>query len=94
MQVQLLARNTTFSYVYYGCRYSYRCNQKAGIAADYCSVLYLEVILRMRGMYAVNTGTAGTINFVQGSAAGTSRLKFNTVAQRIAPNTLIFRKMV
>ena len=34
----------------------------------------------MRGMYAVNTATAGTINFVQGSPAGTSRLKFNTVA--------------
>lgn len=53
--------------------------QKAGIAADIAAPIY-RGDLRMRGMYAVNTGTAGTINFVQGSASGTSRLKFNTVA--------------
>ena len=53
--------------------------QKAGIAADIAAPIY-RGDLRMRGMYAVNTATAGTINFVQGSASGTSRLKFNTVA--------------
>ena len=67
--------------------------QKAGIAADIAAPIY-RGDLRMRGMYAVNTATAGTINFVQGSASGTSRLKFNTVAQLIALNILIFRKMV
>ena len=34
----------------------------------------------MRCMYAVNTASAGTINFTQGSASGASQLKFNTVA--------------
>ena len=53
--------------------------QKAGIAADIAAPIY-RGDLRMRGMYAVNTAAAGTINFVQGSASGTSRLKFNTVA--------------
>jgi len=53
--------------------------QKAGIAADIAAPIF-RGDLRMRGMYAVNTGTAGTINFTQGSASGTSRLKFNTVA--------------
>jgi len=54
-------------------------DQKAGIAADIAAPIY-RGDLRMRGMYAVNTATAGTINFTQGSASGTSRLKFNTVA--------------
>ena len=54
-------------------------NISAGTGADIAAPIY-RGDLRMRGMYAVNTGTAGTINFVQGSASGTSRLKFNTVA--------------
>jgi len=53
--------------------------QKAGIAADIAAPIY-RGDLRMRGMYAVNTASAGTIDFTQGSASGTSRLKFNTVA--------------
>jgi len=36
--------------------------------------------LRLRGLYAVNTGTAGTITFRQGSSSGSVRMKFNTVA--------------
>ena len=36
--------------------------------------------LRLRGIYAVNTGTAGTITFKEGSASGTVNMKFNTVA--------------
>ena len=54
-------------------------NISAGTGADIAAPIY-RGDLRMRGMYAVNTATAGTINFVQGSASGTSRLKFNTVA--------------
>ena len=54
-------------------------NISAGTGADIAAPIY-RGDLRMRGMYAVNTGTAGTINFTQGSASGTSRLKFNTVA--------------
>lgn len=54
-------------------------NISAGTGADIAAPIY-RGDLRMRGMYAVNTATAGTINFVQGSALGTSRLKFNTVA--------------
>ena len=53
-------------------------NISAGTGADIAAPIY-RGDLRMRGMYAVNTGTAGTVNFVQGSPAGTSRLKFNTV---------------
>jgi hypothetical protein len=54
-------------------------DQSAGTTSD-CAGLIFGGDLRMRGMYVVNTGTAGTVNFVQGSPAGTSRLKFNTVA--------------
>lgn len=54
-------------------------NQKAGISASIAAPIF-RGDLRMRGMYAVNTGTAGTINFTQGSASGASQLKFNTVA--------------
>ena len=54
-------------------------NQSAGTSASIAAPIF-RGDLRMRGMYAVNTGTAGTINFTQGSASGTSRLKFNTVA--------------
>ena len=53
-------------------------NQSAGTSSSIAGLIF-GGDLRMRGMYAVNTGTAGTVNFVQGSPAGTSRLKFNTV---------------
>ena len=53
-------------------------NQSAGTSSSIAGVIF-GGDLRMRGMYAVNTATAGTVNFVQGSPAGTSRLKFNTV---------------
>ena len=36
--------------------------------------------LRLRNFYVVNTGTAGTISFNEGSATGTNIMKFNTVA--------------
>jgi len=36
--------------------------------------------LRLRGLYAVNTATAGTITFRETSATGTVRMQFNTVA--------------
>jgi VCBS repeat-containing protein len=36
--------------------------------------------MRLRGLYAVNTGTAGTITFREGSGTGTVRMQFNTVA--------------
>ena len=36
--------------------------------------------LRLRNFYVVNTGSAGTISFNEGSATGTNRMKFNTVA--------------
>ena len=36
--------------------------------------------LRLRGLYAVNTGTAGTNTFREGSGTGTVRMQFNTVA--------------
>jgi hypothetical protein len=54
-------------------------NQKAGISASIAAPIF-RGDLRMRGMYAVNTASAGTINFTQGSASGASQLKFNTVA--------------
>lgn len=54
-------------------------NISAGTGADIAAPIF-RGDLRMRGMYAVNTGTAGTINFTQGSASGASQLKFNTVA--------------
>jgi hypothetical protein len=36
--------------------------------------------LRLRGLYAVNTGTAGTITFRQTSATGAIKMQFNTVS--------------
>ena len=36
--------------------------------------------MRLRGLYAVNTGTAGTITFREGSSTGSVRMQFNTVA--------------
>ena len=36
--------------------------------------------LRLRNFYVVNTGSAGTISFNEGSATGTNIMKFNTVA--------------
>jgi hypothetical protein len=54
-------------------------NQSAGTSSSIAGIIF-GGDLRMRGMYVVNTGTAGTVNFTQGSASGTSRLKFNTVA--------------
>lgn len=35
---------------------------------------------RLRGLYVVNTGTAGTISFRQTSSSGTVRMQYNTVA--------------
>lgn len=54
-------------------------DQKAGISASIAAPIF-RGDLRIRGMYAVNTASAGTINFTQGSASGASQLKFNTVA--------------
>ena len=36
--------------------------------------------MRLKGMYAVNTGTAGTISFREASDAGELRMQFNTCA--------------
>jgi len=36
--------------------------------------------LRLRGMYVVNTGSAGTITFRQTSATGAIKMQFNTVS--------------
>jgi hypothetical protein len=36
--------------------------------------------MRLRGLYAVNTATAGTITFREGSSTGSIRMQFNTVA--------------
>ena len=36
--------------------------------------------MRLRGLYAVNTATAGTITFREGSSTGNIRMQFNTVA--------------
>jgi hypothetical protein len=36
--------------------------------------------MRLKGLYAVNTGTAGTITFREGSGTGTVKMQFNTVA--------------
>ena len=36
--------------------------------------------MRLNGLYAVNTGTAGTITFREGSGTGTVKMQFNTVA--------------
>ena len=36
--------------------------------------------MRLRGIYAVNTGTAGTTTFRQTSSSGAVKMKFNTVA--------------
>ena len=36
--------------------------------------------MRLRGLYVVNTGTAGTITFREGSSTGSVRMQFNTVA--------------
>ena len=36
--------------------------------------------LRLRGLQVVNTGSAGTISLNEGSATGSNRMKFNTIA--------------
>jgi VCBS repeat-containing protein len=36
--------------------------------------------MRLRGLYVVNTATAGTITFREGSSTGSIRMQFNTVA--------------
>lgn len=54
-------------------------NVSAGSGASIASPIF-RGRLRLRGLYAVNTGTAGTITFREGSGTGTVRMQFNTVA--------------
>ena len=54
-------------------------NVSAGSGASIAAPIF-QGRLRLRGLYAVNTGTAGTITFREGSGTGTIRMQFNTVA--------------
>jgi hypothetical protein len=54
-------------------------NVSAGSGASIAAPIF-KGRLRLRGLYAVNTGTAGTITFREGSGTGTIRMQFNTVA--------------
>lgn len=54
-------------------------NVSAGSGASIASPIF-RGRLRLRGLYVVNTGTAGTITFREGSGTGTVRMQFNTVA--------------
>lgn len=52
-------------------------NVTAGSGSSIAAVIFRGP-LRLRGMYVVNSGTAGTITFRQGSATGTIRMQYNT----------------
>ena len=54
-------------------------NVSAGSGASIAAPIF-KGRLRLRGLYAVNTGTAGTITFREGSGTGAIRMQFNTVA--------------
>ncbi len=54
-------------------------NVSAGSGTSIASPMF-RGRMRLNGMYAVNTGTAGTITFREGSGTGTVRMQFNTVA--------------
>jgi VCBS repeat-containing protein len=54
-------------------------NVSAGSGASIAAPIF-RGRMRLRGLYAVNTGTAGTITFKEGSGTGTVRMQFNTVA--------------
>ena len=53
-------------------------NVSAGSGTSIAAPMFLGR-MRLRGMYAVNTGTAGTITFRNTSATGDIRMQFNTV---------------
>lgn len=52
-------------------------NVSAGSGTSIAAVIFRGP-LRLRGMYVVNSGTAGTITFRQGSATGAIRMQYNT----------------
>ncbi len=54
-------------------------NVSAGSGTSVAAPMY-QGRMRLRGIYAVNTGAAGTITFREGSGTGGIRMQFNTVA--------------
>lgn len=52
-------------------------NVSAGSGTSIAAVIFRGP-LRLRGMYVVNSGTAGTITFRQGSGTGAIRMQYNT----------------
>ena len=52
-------------------------NVSAGSGSSIAAVIFRGP-LRLRGIYVVNSGTAGTITFRQGSATGAIRMQYNT----------------
>ena len=52
-------------------------NVTAGSGSSIAAVIFRGP-LRLRGIYVVNSGTAGTITFRQGSATGAIRMQYNT----------------
>ena len=54
-------------------------NVSAGSGATIAAPMF-RGRMRLRGMYVVNTGTAGTTPFRQTSSSGTVKMQFNTVA--------------
>ena len=54
-------------------------NVKAGTGTAVAAPIF-RGSLRLRNFYFVNTATAGTISFNEGSATGSNRMKFNTIA--------------
>ena len=54
-------------------------NVKAGTGTAVAAPIF-RGSLRLRNFYFVNKATAGTISFNEGSATGSNRMKFNTIA--------------
>lgn len=52
-------------------------NVTAGSGSSIAAVIFRGP-LRLRGIYVVNSGTAGTISFRQGSSSGAIRMQYNT----------------
>jgi len=63
-------------------------NVKAGISADSSSIVF-SGRSRLKGAFLTSTGTAGTIDFINTSTAGTSLMKISSVASATATRDVV-----
>jgi len=63
-------------------------NVKAGISADSSSIVY-SGRSRLKGVFLTSTATAGTVDFLNTSTAGTSLMKISSVASATATRDVV-----